>query len=59
MYSYVARQPIFNRKQQTIGYELLFRDGESNAFPNIDANEATCRLVMENYMAIGDNRSYK
>ena len=59
MYSYVARQPIFNRKQQTIGYELLFRDGESNAFPNIDASEATCRLVMENYMAIGDNRSYK
>ncbi|KPA53483.1 EAL and HDOD domain-containing protein [Photobacterium lucens] len=59
MYSYVARQPIFNRKQQTIGYELLFRDGESNAFPNIDANEATCRLVMENYMAIGDNRSCK
>ncbi|CEO37798.1 EAL and HDOD domain-containing protein [Photobacterium kishitanii] len=59
MFSYVARQPIFNRRQQTIGHELLFRDGECNAFPNIDANEATCRLVLENYMAIGDDRAYK
>ncbi|OLQ78172.1 histidine kinase [Photobacterium proteolyticum] len=55
MYSYVARQPIFNRQQRTVGYELLFRDGESNAFPVIDANKATCRLLVENYMAVGDN----
>ncbi|MCW8329512.1 HDOD domain-containing protein [Photobacterium sp. SDRW27] len=55
MYSYVARQPIFNRQQRTVGYELLFRDGESNAFPAIEANTATCRLLVENYMAVGDN----
>ncbi|GAB3529413.1 EAL and HDOD domain-containing protein [Photobacterium alginatilyticum] len=55
MYSYVARQPIFNRQQRTVGYELLFRDGESNAFPVIEANKATCRLLVENYMAVGDN----
>ncbi|KAE8176774.1 EAL and HDOD domain-containing protein [Photobacterium carnosum] len=59
MFSYVARQPIFNRRQQTIGHELLFRDGECNAFPVIDANEATCRLVLENYMAIGNNNIFK
>ncbi|WP_414811594.1 hypothetical protein [Photobacterium iliopiscarium] len=52
MFSYVARQPIFNRRQQTIGHELLFRNGECNAFPAIDADEATCRLVLENYMAM-------
>ena len=57
MYSYVARQPIFNRKQRTVGYELLFRDGESNAFPAIEANKATCRLLVENYMAVGDNQA--
>ena len=57
MYSYVARQPIFNRKQRTVGYELLFRDGESNAFPAIDGDKATCRLLVENYMAVGDNRA--
>lgn len=55
MYSYVARQPIFNRQQHTVGYELLFRDGESNAFPLIEANKATSRLLVENYMAVGDN----
>jgi c-di-GMP-related signal transduction protein len=55
MYSYVARQPILNRQQRTVGYELLFRDGESNAFPLIEANKATCRLLVENYMAVGDN----
>ncbi len=55
MYSYVARQPIFNRQQRTVGYELLFRDGENNAFPDIEANKATSRLLVENYMAVGDN----
>ena len=59
MFSYVARQPIFNRRQQTIGHELLFRDGEYNAFPNIEADQATCRLVVENYMAIGDDYAYR
>lgn len=59
MFSYVARQPIFNRRQQTIGHELLFRDGECNAFPAIEANEATCRLVLENYMAIGNDHLCK
>ena len=33
MYGYIARQPIFNADKETIGYELLFRDGEANAFP--------------------------
>ena len=39
---YVARQPIFNRKKKIYGYELLFRDGISNAFPDIDATQAVC-----------------
>ena len=55
MYSYVARQPIFNRHQKTAGYELLFRDGESNAFPaDIDENKATCRLMVNSFMADRD-----
>lgn len=55
MYAYVARQPILNRKKQTIGYELLFRDGETNAFPDMEANQATCRLLVENFMSVGSN----
>ncbi|WP_413113079.1 EAL and HDOD domain-containing protein [Thaumasiovibrio sp. DFM-14] len=57
MYSYVARQPILNRQQKTVGYELLFRDGERNAFPNVDVDTATCRLIVENYFAGGHKSS--
>nr|WP_321277300.1 EAL and HDOD domain-containing protein [uncultured Vibrio sp.] len=54
--TYVARQPIFNRKRQTLGYELLFRDGERNVFPShIDADRATYRLVVENFLSVGLN----
>ncbi|PWI33342.1 histidine kinase [Vibrio albus] len=59
MYSYVARQPVFNRKQHTVGYELLFRDGENNAFPKgIEENRATYRLIVENFIALGTNPNY-
>ncbi|WP_087020551.1 EAL and HDOD domain-containing protein [Thaumasiovibrio subtropicus] len=57
MYSYVARQPIFNRQQKTVGYELLFRDGEANGFPDVELNTATCRLIVENYFAGGQNKA--
>lgn len=45
MIFYIARQPIFNRQKSLFAYELLFRDGFENSFPNIDSNEATARLV--------------
>lgn len=54
--TYVARQPIFNSKRQTLGYELLFRDGENNAYPShIDSNRATYRLIVENFLSLGTN----
>ncbi|MBE3666812.1 histidine kinase [Vibrio navarrensis] len=54
--TYVARQPIFNRKKHTLGYELLFRDGENNAYPtHIASNRATYRLIVENFLSIGIN----
>lgn len=57
-HTYVARQPILNSKRQTLGYELLFRDGERNAFPaNVDSNRATYRLIVENFLSIGMNPS--
>ena len=55
-YTYVARQPILNAKQHTLGYELLFRDGENNAFPaHIESNRATYRLIVENFLSVGMN----
>ena len=56
--TYVARQPILNAKRQTLGYELLFRDGEKNAYPaHIDSNRATYRLIVENFLSVGTNPS--
>nr|WP_086939314.1 EAL domain-containing protein [Thaumasiovibrio occultus] len=55
MYSYVARQPILNRQEKTIGYELLFRDGEHNAFPKVESNTATHRLIVDNYFSGGQS----
>jgi len=53
MYSYVARQPILNSDQQVVAYELLFRDGESNSFPNIDPNQATSNILTNNHLTLG------
>lgn len=51
--AYVARQAIVDKDQKIHGYELLFRDGVHNAFPNISGDEATSRLIMD---ALIDNR---
>lgn len=54
--TFVARQPILNAKRQTLGYELLFRDGENNAYPaHIDSNRATYRIIVENFLSLGTN----
>jgi len=59
-HTYVARQPILNEKRITLGYELLFRDGEKNSFPtNISSDRATYRLIVENFMIIGHNPSLR
>lgn len=51
MFSYIARQPILNRNKQTVGYELLFRDGPDNCFPNIGDEQATNRLLNDNFFS--------
>ena len=52
----VARQPICDRQQRTIGYELLFRDlgTEQCVFGN--AEEATSRVVFNFIVEIGLDR---
>ncbi|WP_448249992.1 EAL and HDOD domain-containing protein [Thalassotalea agariperforans] len=53
MYSYVARQPIIDLNQNLIAYELLFRDGESNQFPNICPDQATSNILTNNHLTLG------
>ncbi|HBT89810.1 MAG TPA: signal transduction protein, partial [Desulfobacter sp.] len=38
---FVARQPVFTSDKKIFGYELLFRLGLDNVFPNIDGSVAT------------------
>jgi EAL and modified HD-GYP domain-containing signal transduction protein len=53
LYSYVARQPILDIKQNVVAYELLFRDGKSNSFPDIDPNQATSNILTNNHLSLG------
>jgi len=50
---YVARQPIFDKNKKIYGYELLFRDGMTNAFPDIDGDTATSKLLSNTFFNIG------
>ncbi|WP_423185976.1 EAL and HDOD domain-containing protein [Alishewanella sp. d11] len=53
MFFYAARQPILDRNKELFGYELLFRDGVENAFPNIDGDEATSKMIEGSQFAFG------
>ena len=50
MYTFVARQPILDAKMKTYAYELLFRKGLTNAFPNVSSEEATTSLLAEQFI---------
>ncbi|MGD8893080.1 MAG: HDOD domain-containing protein [Desulfobacterales bacterium] len=50
---YVARQPIFKKNKKLYGYELLFRGGMSNSFPDIDGDTATSKLLSNSFFNIG------
>lgn len=50
---YMARQPIFNKKKSIYGYELLFRGGTANAFPDIDGDTATSKLLANSFFNMG------
>ncbi|HGW8374446.1 TPA: diguanylate phosphodiesterase, partial [Citrobacter freundii] len=52
MYSFIARQPIFDTKMQTVAYELLFRDGMNNAFPDVSPEYATSRMISDQFLCI-------
>ena len=53
MYFYAARQPILDRNKELYAYELLFRDGLENAFPAIDGDEATSRMIEGSQFSFG------
>ena len=55
-YCYVARQPIFDNQNNTYGYELLFRNGESTNIAEIDDNDyATLSVATCGFIACQEN----
>jgi len=49
---YLARQPIFDRKESVIGYELLFRSSLDNYFKPQDSG-LTSEFIVNNYLLFG------
>src|SRR5581483_9664106 len=49
----VGRQPIFDRREVVVGYELLFRAGAENVAGVEDADRATANVVMGALTEIG------
>ena len=50
---YVARQTIVSKDCGTVGYELLFRNGMANSFPDMNPDEATSRLITDAQLDLG------
>ena len=53
MYFYAARQPILDKEKKLFAYELLFGDSIDNIFPDIDADEATTKMIEASNFNLG------
>ena len=56
MYGFIARQPIFNPEMKTVAYELLFREGMTNRFPDVSAEYATSRMISDQFLCVPAQR---
>lgn len=50
---FVARQPIFDRKSELFGYELLFRSGLENQFGGADHDQASLAVIANSFFIFG------
>ncbi len=50
---FLARQPIFDQRDRTVGYELLYRTGEENRFPDVEGNRATLMILQNIFCNMG------
>ena len=53
MFAFIARQPILDREKEVFAYELLFRDGERNCYPDTIRDKETTKLIAKNYLTLG------
>jgi c-di-GMP-related signal transduction protein len=50
---FVARQPIFDKKNKVFGYELLYRSSLTNAYHHNNGDQATISVIMNSFAVIG------
>ncbi len=50
---FVARQPIFDRRQAVFGYELFYRSSPDSAFGDFDGDEVAAKVIVNSFMNIG------
>lgn len=53
MFAFIARQPILDREKDVFAYELFFRDGKNNCYPDVERDEATTKLIHRKYQTLG------
>ncbi|MBU3191879.1 HDOD domain-containing protein [Clostridium bowmanii] len=53
---FIARQPILDKYSKVFGFELLFRDSNSNIYNYHDGDEATLSVIRNSYFDIGMNK---
>ncbi len=53
---FVARQPIFDSNLKVYGYEILFRNGNRNAYSCIDGDQASKDVIGSTFLKIGLHR---
>ncbi|NCP63620.1 MAG: EAL domain-containing protein [Paraglaciecola sp.] len=53
MFAFIARQPVLDRDKEVFAYELLFRDGKNNCYPDVVRDEATTKMIARNYLTLG------
>lgn len=50
---FVARQPIFDRSNNVVGYELLYRNSYENFYSNTDGDKATLNVIANSFYTFG------
>lgn len=57
MDTFLARQPIFDRRKEVYGYELLYRSAiDQVSFPDANGTEATKQVVANTLISIGADK---
>lgn len=50
---FIARQPIYDRDIKLIGYELLYRSGDTNVATFVDGKAASSEVILNGFLNIG------